>query len=252
MVLLQKLPPTLTTFGEISDYILQKLTKGTSTASFFVTDNYVTDSIKAMERERRTTEGLIRIVASRRDQLKPRQFNKYLRNSQNKIDLIKFLISDWSINMNHAVQLEGKELFVTVENKAFCITANNGIIRKKIIQQLESEQEEADTKMFLCALYAEDLGFGSVKIITVDSDVAILAMLLGEHETLTSLVKEVLEEYVCKLYGVKDEANVNNARYKIFTKGKKIPIQINYLQQKMHCIFISTEQTINALNGKML
>ena len=37
-------------------------------------------------------------------------------------------------------------------------------------------QEEADTKMFLCAAYASQLGFNSVSIITVDSDVAILSL----------------------------------------------------------------------------
>ena len=61
MVLLQKLPPNLTTFGDVSDYLLQKLVKGKGSArsSFFVTDHYVPDSIKAMERERRSNVGTL-------------------------------------------------------------------------------------------------------------------------------------------------------------------------------------------------
>ena len=37
-------------------------------------------------------------------------------------------------------------------------------------------QEEADTKMFLCASYAATLGIDEVNIVTVDSDVAVLSL----------------------------------------------------------------------------
>ena len=152
--------------------------------------------------------------------------------------------------------------------------------------------------MFLCAAHAESLYFEKLKIVTVDSDVAILCYLLSEaygyindiieYETKTSIfdissneideiskeilpsidaltgcdttscfsgqgkvkslkilkederfidaakllgecihlsttTKEVLEEFVCRLYGMKTETNINNARYKLFTASKKIP-----------------------------
>ena len=41
---------------------------------------------------------------------------------------------------------------------------------------MSSLQEEADAKMFLCAPFAASLGFQSVEIITVNSDVAILSL----------------------------------------------------------------------------
>ena len=165
------------------------------------------------------------------------------------------------------------------------------------VGELESKQEEADTKVFLCSKFANEIGFGSVRIITVDSDVAILALyyqkqlsvqifleygtgpkaqifdmssyqpifenmpkalpglhalsgcdatngvgkvkclkvlesddrfidaasLLGEEATLSATVLEVLEEYVCKLYGVKNETDINRARYKQFTNRTKLP-----------------------------
>lgn len=47
--------------------------------------------------------------------------------------------------------------------------------------------------------------------------------LLGEHESISSTVAEVLEEYVCKLYGFKEEVSINEVRYKMFTSKKKIP-----------------------------
>ena len=47
---------------------------------------------------------------SRRDKHVPKQFNKFLRLSQNKVDLAKFLIEGWSTNENHCRLLEGNEL----------------------------------------------------------------------------------------------------------------------------------------------
>ena len=44
------------------------------------------------------------------------------------------------------------------------------------------------------------------------------AKLLGESIYLSTTVKEVLEEFVCRMYGMKTEINTNNARYKIFTR----------------------------------
>ena len=52
MVLFQKLPPTLKTFGYISDYILNKIRKGDTLA--FVTDYYLENSIKSLERKGRS------------------------------------------------------------------------------------------------------------------------------------------------------------------------------------------------------
>ena len=47
--------------------------------------------------------------------------------------------------------------------------------------------------------------------------------LLGEHEILSQTTRDVLEEYVCSLYGFKNEKDINVVRYKIFTNGKKLP-----------------------------
>jgi hypothetical protein len=65
MVLFQKLPPTLTTFGDISDYILQKLLHSDSTYSFLVTDQYLPQSIKSIERERRSVARSMRVITKR-------------------------------------------------------------------------------------------------------------------------------------------------------------------------------------------
>ena len=43
------------------------------------------------------------------------------------------------------------------------------------LSQLSSDQEEADTKVFLATQFAENLGCSDITIFTVDSDIPILA-----------------------------------------------------------------------------
>ena len=94
MTVFQTLPPTLVAFGDISDYILRKVMKTPSRLSFFITDHYLEDLVKSLKRRCRPDIGLIRMKASKRDQRVPKQFNKFLRLSLNKIGMVKYLIED--------------------------------------------------------------------------------------------------------------------------------------------------------------
>ena len=76
MVLLQMLPKILKTFGDISDYILKKLLHGSTRVAFFVTDYYLEDSIRSMERDSRSVYGTIRMKVMRREQVIPKQWEK--------------------------------------------------------------------------------------------------------------------------------------------------------------------------------
>ena len=78
MVLLQKLPPTLATFGDISDYLLKKILNGGSRIAFFVTDFYLENSVKSMEKDRIAATGSLRVKVMRRDQAAPKQFSRFL------------------------------------------------------------------------------------------------------------------------------------------------------------------------------
>lgn len=176
MVLFQKLPPTLTTFGEIADYLIEKITRGNCRVAFFVTDYYKENSIKSLERKRRSAIGCLRIKINDRNQRKPKSWANYLQHPKNKLELVRFLISDWSRNERNIVKLHNKELYVTCESDAYCIRANQLNLEITDVQELKSFQEEADTKMFLCAQYASNLDYPSVKIVTVDTDVAVLSL----------------------------------------------------------------------------
>ena len=159
MVLVQKLPKILKTFGDISDYILKKLLHESTRATFFVTDNYLEDSIKSMERDSRSAYGTIRMKVMKRQQVIPKQWKKSLRNSENKLDLIDFLWHDWWTNLKHSHQLDGKELYMTIRDEVHCISSVHGLITCNQVQELSSKQEEADTKIFLCAKFEASLGF---------------------------------------------------------------------------------------------
>ena len=111
-----------------------------------------------MERERRSNVGTLRVKVLRRNQERPKQFIKFLRNSENKLDLVRFLLKDWSINQIHAKSLQDKKLFVTREDKAYRISCRRGLVQAVNESELESQQEEADTKMYLCASFAANLG----------------------------------------------------------------------------------------------
>ena len=72
MVLLQKLPPMLQTFGDVSDYLVRKILQGSARIAFFVTDYYLDNSVKSMERDRRSATGSLRMSVMRQEQKMPK------------------------------------------------------------------------------------------------------------------------------------------------------------------------------------
>ena len=59
---------------------------------FFITDQYIKQSIKSFDRKKRAITGVIRVAASRRDQPRPKQLKKYLSHGPNKIEFVQFLL----------------------------------------------------------------------------------------------------------------------------------------------------------------
>ena len=154
MVHFQKLPPDLVTFKDISDYKLNKIIYGSCRICFFVTDFYLKNSIKSLEGKGRSSIGVLRMTVSQRNQVKPKQFQKFLQLPENKIDLVKLLTNDWSSNIRHSDVLEGKEVYISIQDQEFCISCSNNSISEVPVRTLSSQQEEADTKIFLCAQFA--------------------------------------------------------------------------------------------------
>ena len=72
--------------------------------------------------------------------------------------------------------MEGKEVYITIEYQAFCIPCSNNLISKVPVRALSSQQEEAHTKISLCAHFAFQLGFERVNVVTIDTDVVVIAV----------------------------------------------------------------------------
>ena len=147
LVLFQKLPAPLSTINDISDFLMNKFVKGSCRVRFFVKDYYLPNSIKSLARKSRSMNGLHWMKISRRDQKQSLPFHKFLLFS--KIDLVKFLINDCSTNTIHAKILEDKELYITVEDNAICISPSGNKLSMMLCNRLSSKQEEADIKAFL-------------------------------------------------------------------------------------------------------
>ena len=94
VVILQQLSNGLETFGEVSEFVLKRITANVSEHIFFITDQYWNHSIKSCERNRRATTDSIRITASRPDQKIPKQLKKYLSLGSNKEELVDVLLKD--------------------------------------------------------------------------------------------------------------------------------------------------------------
>ncbi|XP_057314196.1 uncharacterized protein LOC130655456 [Hydractinia symbiolongicarpus] len=177
MVLLQQLDGIpLLTFGDISEFLLKRILRCKSQIIYFVTDQYFQNSVKGYERSRRTADGTLRVRIERRDQKKPSQLKKYMRNDENKKEITQFLLNDWSNESRFVGLLDRREIYFNCLSKFFKIYVVNGRVCCEEESSLENHQEEADTKVFLCCNHASVTGVDNACIVTVDSDIVIYAV----------------------------------------------------------------------------
>ena len=149
MVVIQQTPsPSLETFGDMSKYVLKRITSGQHKFIYFTTDQYREDSLKSCERKRRAPEGSIRIRITRRDQKIPKQFKKFLGNGCNKVNLVRFFLQDWSDAERFKAVIAHRVLFITLESRAYRLEVKDDELKYVAEESLYSNQEEADTKMF--------------------------------------------------------------------------------------------------------
>ena len=92
----QKLPTQLATFGDVSNYLLKKVAANNHRISFFVSNQYDHFSIKSLKRKKRAGSGEKLLKLTRGDQKS--HFKKFLAY---KVDLVRFLIEDWSTNSSY-------------------------------------------------------------------------------------------------------------------------------------------------------
>ena len=118
MVIIQQLGSmSFETLGKMSEHVLKCMTSHPGKTIYFVTGQYLDDSLKGGEWQQRATAGSIRIQLSRRDQKQPKQFKKYLNDHIKKVDFTKFFLKDWSDPVHFKAAISEQVLFVTVESE---------------------------------------------------------------------------------------------------------------------------------------
>ncbi|KAL8619062.1 hypothetical protein ACOMHN_020760 [Nucella lapillus] len=173
MVLLHSLTALPSTFAELADKVLRCLPA--STRVDFVADTYHPDSIKMMKRIRRGQSETF--LLSGPNTKVPRDWKKFLSNGENKNQLIEFLLSEWMKDC-YAEKLLNKQLYVTSGTKCFRLTSMDGkCTQGHPVPELESTQEEADTRIILHCFHQDSSTEPEGIIIrSIDTDVFVLLL----------------------------------------------------------------------------
>ena len=176
MAIIQAVTKVPTTFGDLASSILHTVLNVAKTSKRidFVCDSYPDLSIKNLERDKRASYGQVITKVTRPSQSCTRQWKKFLSVGENKAVLVDFLVQEWS-KQDHLSKLSGKELFVSHGNHCHKIFVENEIVLSEEFPDLSSNQEEADTKIFLHAKNAASNGHTSIVIKSSDTDVEVLA-----------------------------------------------------------------------------
>ncbi len=127
-----------------------------------VFDFYQENSLKSQTRENRGEE--IR-VSVRKDTPICKNFQKFMRNDRNKTELFE-MISTAAINIP---ETESK-IVATIENQ---VVANTVLDTSRVEP---CNHEEADTRLLLHVLDGAETGIRKISIVTVDTDVVVIAL----------------------------------------------------------------------------
>ena len=98
-----------------------------------------------------------------------KQWRKFWCSSRNKQALIVFVTKEWQ-KEKYADKLSGKTLVVTCGREAYQLSS--GVVER--LTDLDSSQEEADTRLLLHAAHAARSQFVAVIIVSEDTDVLVL------------------------------------------------------------------------------
>lgn len=155
------------TFDQFSTKLLKAIVNASLSASRLdiVFDVYFKTSIKDVERQRRSTgEMAIKQIVS---SAPIKQWGQLLSSGEFKNKLITFFLNDWKTKRH---LLNDKTVYVNDSSGTWKLTRQ----QMEICDRLQSNQEEADTRMILHAKDASSR-YEDIVIFTPDTDVFILA-----------------------------------------------------------------------------
>ena len=177
MAVLQTVQNLPTTFGEFAESILDRITtmgkKIRACRIDFLSDRYPRISTKNAERQKRASSGVQAISILSDKQRVPRQWKKFLGVGSNKESLIRFLVEYWQRSSPEA--FKGIEVYATTANKCCSFKPNVESVMVEEVPSLESDHEEADTRMLLHAKHAAAHA-DTIIIKSPDTDVFVFAI----------------------------------------------------------------------------
>ncbi|KAK3738178.1 hypothetical protein QZH41_007178 [Actinostola sp. cb2023] len=131
-------------------------------------------SIKESERLKRESSNALEIKITTRSTPVPKQWQQFISNKRNKVNLCAFLCQEWC-EMAKSAMRHGQELVIGggFDDPTNTVIISNG--RTSILEGLKSDHEEADTRMLLHACHASSTK-PRIVIQSPDTDVAVLAI----------------------------------------------------------------------------
>ena len=169
--LLQSMVSIPDNFEALAENVFAKLPK-TSRVDF-VTDSYHRGSIKSVERLRRGVSKTFLISGPKTKT--PRDWKSFMSNDENKSQLIKLLLSEWR-GEKYAERLKQRKLYFVCGKECFMLSSADGnSVSSLHVNELDSSQEEADTRIILhCLHVASNSSESSVIVRSPDTDVLLL------------------------------------------------------------------------------
>lgn len=177
MAMMQTLAAIPSTFGELALEILVKVVNAAVYSGCkrvdFVCDRYPKQSIKNLERQRRSVSGIYQTRIYSNQQKVPRQWKKFMSSGENKEELMKFIFSAWK-DVDPQL-LKNVEIFLAHESMCHRFSNSHGNLECSEIESLYSDHEEADTRMIAHAKHAS-LSYSIITIKSPDTDVFVIAL----------------------------------------------------------------------------
>jgi hypothetical protein len=172
--LLQSLTNLPDNFENLAFKVFNSLPK--SRIVHFVTDSYKAVSIKQSERSRRGQSATFNIAGSKTKV--PRDFKAFMHNAENKKQLIKLLLVEWSSNVKYAASLFGRTVYFVDEVECWSLTSDGIRIVKEKVPGLCSDHKEADTRIILHCFHAENSVQTETQVVVRSPDTDVLVLLL--------------------------------------------------------------------------
>lgn len=195
------------TFKLICQKVFDCIAKGDA---IFSTDTYDPDSIKSMERKRRGTSE--KLIIKGESTKRPSDWKAFLANDANKQQFIELLLKQWQKD-EYAPKLLDRQVILICAGTATRLTSHDGKTTEvNIVQDLQSSQEEFDTRIALYCQYAAEKGYRYCRVKSPDTDVFFI-LLHHAHTLKTTILFDTGTGNKCRLLSLIELAKVKTPDY---------------------------------------